>query len=1235
MRSPALRAARSGDPCDDHAPRPATSFRAPEGAGNAATGRLLGEVESRVGARAGSGRALDDGVRAEAETVFGAPLGNVRVHDDAEAAAVATLLSARAFTVGSDVFFGAGEYRPSTPDGFELLIHELTHTRQGPSAPAAAPGAAGGLTVSRPGDPEELAAARIAAAARATRQDSGPLPAVRGPAEPGPPASPGPAVNLVRRESTGDDGLSSLIPDIVLDGVRGAVAALPGYTMLTQVIGTDPITGRPVPAAPAQLVESVLTAAGPFGAATSRVLAAADVVDDALAAVGVKLAAHRVTLARIGDEIGRAWDELSITAGVDGNAAMLARHVDGILADARAAVAELIDDVLALVRNAVAGLVEPLLRRPEVRPVWDLATQLFRHDPLRGTEVRVPTVEILAGFLTLIGREQTLAQLRERGTLQAAADWLDTRLDTFGALKDDTVRLFTDAWAALRPENLPHLLDTLPGLADRAITLLRRILAFGGELLGKALSLVKESLLGALAERAGRIPGYPLLTMLLERDPFTGARVTRTREAVILGFLSLLPGAGGAGERLAEAGVLTEAAARIEAEVTRCGISIDMITGLFRGVWDTLTLEDLLDPVAAFERVLARFGEPLGRLIEFATVVVEVLVTTALKLMNFPSELLGAIVADVTGALADIRRDPVGFLLNVMRALRLGFTAFLDGIGGHLLRGLGAWLLRGLGHLGIAVPEGPLTTGAVLEMAMRVLGITADALWEKLSARLGPERTTALRTGVERLGEAWQFVTDLREQGLSGILAHLAGQVGSLWDTLIGLATDWIMTQVVQRATTKLLSMLDPTGVMAVVNGCVAFFNAVQSAVEYLRDILQIVEGYTRTLAQVARGDLTTGAERVTRGLADAVPVAIGFLAAQVGLGNVPEKLVELIERLRALIVRAIDWLFDQAFRLGARALSALKGDADADDTEPGQSELSSDEVAVPLPLEGETHRLYGRFVDGQLHLEMASVRGRVLEKLDIALEHPSVLGDKSAEGKAMVTRLRDLRRRIAKQEEKAWTARFQTSEEREQILYGLRQELDQTAAMLQGVGAALNIVELQEDPDVRGGEVLSEFDIRRRYYGAVRDSDRLRGEFYLKMRDARGRYPELEAKDPLLYRHSMSYVCPGWNYRTPHICAGEDVKVDGVLVRVKVPVQIEHRKEVIEHWNHGDQEAPWKLPGRGTTQSERDAWNNWELNLTGMCGPCNREKEEVRQNTGDRQMTRAVLAGFKGKSGG
>ncbi len=78
----------------------------------------------------GHGSALPTPLRAELERRFGHDFDDVRVHTGAQASAAARTLHARALTVGHDIAFAAGEYRPATPDGLNLLGHELTHVIQ-------------------------------------------------------------------------------------------------------------------------------------------------------------------------------------------------------------------------------------------------------------------------------------------------------------------------------------------------------------------------------------------------------------------------------------------------------------------------------------------------------------------------------------------------------------------------------------------------------------------------------------------------------------------------------------------------------------------------------------------------------------------------------------------------------------------------------------------------------------------------------------------------------------------------------------------------------------------------------------------------------------------------------------------------------------------------------------------------------------------------------------------------
>ncbi len=93
-------------------------------------GEVDTDVARSIQSAKGGGTPLHDGVRSSMEQGFGADFGGVRVHTGGQADALNRSLNARAFTTGSDIFFGKGEYNPGSSGGQELLAHELTHTVQ-------------------------------------------------------------------------------------------------------------------------------------------------------------------------------------------------------------------------------------------------------------------------------------------------------------------------------------------------------------------------------------------------------------------------------------------------------------------------------------------------------------------------------------------------------------------------------------------------------------------------------------------------------------------------------------------------------------------------------------------------------------------------------------------------------------------------------------------------------------------------------------------------------------------------------------------------------------------------------------------------------------------------------------------------------------------------------------------------------------------------------------------------
>ncbi|MGK9169295.1 DUF4157 domain-containing protein [Inquilinus limosus] len=124
----------------------------------------LGAVEATP---ASPGQSLDASTRVFMEPRFGRDFSHVRVHTDQSAGISARAIDAQAYTVGRDIVFGPGRYRPDTLDGRTLIAHELTHVvqqgRSGPSLQTYRVGAADTAAEREAGEVSQLVGAGAAA----------------------------------------------------------------------------------------------------------------------------------------------------------------------------------------------------------------------------------------------------------------------------------------------------------------------------------------------------------------------------------------------------------------------------------------------------------------------------------------------------------------------------------------------------------------------------------------------------------------------------------------------------------------------------------------------------------------------------------------------------------------------------------------------------------------------------------------------------------------------------------------------------------------------------------------------------------------------------------------------------------------------------------------------------------------------------------------------------------------
>ncbi|MUG97774.1 DUF4157 domain-containing protein [Scytonema sp. UIC 10036] len=716
--------------------------------------------------------------------------------------------------------------------------------------------------------------------------------------------------------STSND-VQMLLPDFILEEANDYARNIPGYVLFTVIIEYNPLTGNRVERNAINLLEGFMGLV-PFGTAIFDKLREHGILQAAFEWVVGELGRLDLSISRIERIIEAAGDEIGYDIW---NAdEVLERHFIALYNDVEAFARSLVDHIIQLIKDAALNLAEGLLNDNQA---WALIKKVLHYDPLRDEPVDASTAEILADFLRLIGKEQELEQMQERGTLEETAAWLDTQLGTFMALLGEFQSLIASAIDAIRSENLTNLTTNLESLANQVIGFLQGVWEFASTVALKVLELIKDALLGWLSSYANDIPGYHLLTVILNRDPFTNEVVPRTVTNIIRGFMSLIPGGEQQFQQMQETGVIPRAAERIETMMSDLGISWEFIQNLFLDIWNSFTIDDLINPIDAFIRILTEFEEPLNRLFTFVIEVIKVVLELLLEMMNFPSDILARIINNAIQALDDIQQDPVGFLINMLQAVKLGFEKFFDNIVQHLLGGVTDWLFAEVRKAGIEPPT-EITLESILDLVLQILGISMDQIWQKLGDRIGQENIDRIRGAIDRLTGIWTFVRDVQERGVAAIWEYIQSQISNLWDMVLEQISNWITERVIERVMTRLLSMLDPTGIMAVVNGFISFFNAVQSAIEYFREMLMIVDDYVSTIASVARGDVEPGAVKMEQGLANSIPVAIGFLANQVGLGNLGDQIAEIITGIRELVDRALDWLINRAVSAGQALLRSL-----------------------------------------------------------------------------------------------------------------------------------------------------------------------------------------------------------------------------------------------------------------------------------------------------------------------
>lgn len=293
-------------------------------------------------------------------------------------------------------------------------------------------------------------------------------------------------------------------------------------------------------------------------------------------------------------------------------------------------------------------------------------------------------------------------------------------------------------------------------------------------------------------------------------------------------------------------------------------------------------------------------------------------------------EMLASILAKAQEAIKTIINDPIGFLGNLLSAVKTGLQNFVSNIGDHFKKGLMTWLFGEVAKAGIQMPESFDLKG-ILSLVLQVLGIT----WANLRSRAVKMFGENVVAGLEK---AWEVFQIIKEQGIGGLWEYIKEQLSNLKEMVIDGIKDMVITEVIKAGIQWLIGVLGgPAG--AFVKAAKAIYDVIIWFVNNGRQLMSLVNAVIDSVSAIAAGNIGGAAKYVEDSLAQAIPTVIGFLASLLGLGGLSEKIKGIIQKIQEPVNKAIDWVLGKAKavvkKLGGLFSDKGKNDKDKEEIDP------------------------------------------------------------------------------------------------------------------------------------------------------------------------------------------------------------------------------------------------------------------------------------------------------------
>jgi hypothetical protein len=426
-----------------------------------------------------------------------------------------------------------------------------------------------------------------------------------------------------------------------------------------------------------------------------------------------------------------------------------------------------------------------------------------------------------------------------------------------------------------------------------------------------AVPAVLEPAVDALAHLARQQAPYQLLAHALGHDPLTGRPVPAAPQALARTLLGLLPDGEARYQQLQAAGpALAQLPAWLRQQLAAHQLGTPRLTQVLAQTWTqlhALGLRDALDPAAALARLTQpwlHLGRDVARFVGHTEAALLRWLVTAVLGPEQAAPVLKAL--DQGGdLLLRILRHPLPFLTNLVTAGKRGFANFLANGPRHLLAAVQDWLLGGLAQAGLRLPA-RLDVAGIIDVLLQVFALTKAAVLHRLRQRLPSLPTERLQQVLTQVGGV---ALALWQHGPQAAWQAISQQAGDLRAQALDLVQQQVLGVAAQAVPLFLASLAVPGG--AFVQVARGLYHGVLLFVEKGKQIAQVGQALFASAAAIAAGQLAPAATAVENTLVKVLPVALAFLARQLGLDGLSGAIQTGLKKVQGPVEKAVNKVLD------------------------------------------------------------------------------------------------------------------------------------------------------------------------------------------------------------------------------------------------------------------------------------------------------------------------------------